>query len=130
MTFSRSNISRKVVGWELNRFASKLNTIVIGAASKLFKYFVNTYAPESLISYSDNRWSTGDLYSAIGFSKVSDGVPNYWYFKPPAAQRIHRFTLRKTASDNPALTEVENRKEQGYLRVWDCGSSKWLWNQK
>jgi len=130
MTFSRSNVSRKVVGWELNRFASKLNTIVIGAASKLFNYFVKTYSPESIISYSDNRWSSGDLYSAIGFSKVSDGVPNYWYFKPPATQRIHRFTLRKTTNDNPTLTEVENRKAQGYLRIWDCGSSKWVWTQK
>lgn len=129
MTFSKSNISRKVYGWELNRFASMADTIVVGAASKMFKYFTEQYTPESVVSYSDNRWSTGNLYGKLGFSKVSNGTPNYWYFMLPAAHRVHRFTLRKNAADDQSLTEAENRRNQGYSRIWDCGSAKWVWHR-
>lgn len=130
MTFSKSNLSRKVTGWELNRFASLLDHSVVGGASKLFQFFIKSYTPTTVISYADNRWSEGELYSTLGFSKVSNGTPNYWYFKPPEPQRIHRFTLRKSKADNSNLTEREIRKNQGFLRVWDCGSSKWVWGQK
>lgn len=127
MTFSKSNLSRKIRGWELNRFASITDTTVVGGASKMFKYFIEHYAPESIISYSDNRWSLGNLYSRLGFEKVSDGTPNYWYFKLPNGERIHRFTLRKNKTDDQTLTEYENRVQQGYSRIWDCGSAKWVW---
>ena len=63
----------------------------------------------------------------LGFEKISDGVPNYWYVEPNIVKRIHRFTLRKTKTDNQELTEYQNRTAQGFTRVWDCGSSKWEW---
>lgn len=129
MTFSKSNISRKISGWELNRFSSELNTIVVGGASKLFNYFVNKYQPEKIVSYSDNRWSNGELYSLLGFKKVSFGTANYWYIDSTWQQRIHRYTLRKNKNDDPLLSEYENRKKQGYHRIWDCGSSKWEWTK-
>jgi hypothetical protein len=130
MTFSKSNISRKVFCWELNRFSSKLDTIVVGGASKLFSYFVTKYQPEKVISYSDNRWSSGKLYKNLGFQKISNGTPNYWYVNSTWTKRIHRFTLRKNSNDDPALSEKENRKKQGYGIIWDCGSSKWMWGKQ
>lgn len=128
MTFANNNLSRKLTGvWEINRFASLLDTNVVGGASRLFKHFLNHYTPTNVISYSDNRWSTGGLYAQLGFEKISDGVPNYWYVEPNIVKRIHRFTLRKTKTDNQELTEYQNRTAQGFTRVWDCGSSKWEW---
>lgn len=129
MTFSKSNISRKISGWELNRFASKLNTSVIGGASRLFAAFIKQETPASIVTYADNRWSTGNLYRQLGFTKQHNGTPNYWYFKP-GTERIHRFSLRKNKNDKQELTEYENRLAQGYLRIWDCGSSKWVWTSK
>jgi hypothetical protein len=127
MTFTNSNLSRKGQIWEINRFASKIDIRVVGAASRLFAAFVKENNPESVISYADNRWSTGALYEQLGFAKVSNGTPNYWYVKPNTG-RIHRFSLRKTKADDQTLTEHENRMAQGYWRIWDCGSSKWVWN--
>jgi len=46
---------------------------------------------------------------------------------PNTIERKHRFNYRKTPADNQLLTEYENRKQQGLLRIWDCGSSKWEW---
>ena len=127
MTFSKNNISRKNANiWEINRFSSKLNTSIIGGASKLFSAFVRNLNPKSVISYADNRWSDGNLYNQLGFKKTNTGTPNYWYIAPNAG-RIHRFNLRKTKDDDQTLTEFENRQKQGYTRIWDCGSSKWEW---
>jgi hypothetical protein len=126
MTFSKNNLSRKANGWELNRFASKLFTTVVGGASKLFKAFIQKNSPDTILTYADNRWSNGNLYAQLQFTKENNGTPNYWYFKP-GSKRIHRFSLRKNKNDNQDLTEYENRLAQGYLRIWDCGSSKWLW---
>ncbi len=130
MTFSNSNISRKINNqWEINRFSSELNTTVVGGASKLFAAFIKEVNPESVISYADNRWSTGALYKNLGFVHVSAGTPNYWYTKPNTTLRIHRFRLRKNKTDNQHLSENENRFAQGFLRIWDSGSSKWLWSK-
>jgi len=128
MSFTKSNISRKLNTWELNRFASKLNHNVVGGASKLFKWFVTHNNVSTVISYSDNRWSNGNLYSTIGFNKVSSGTPSYWYFLPNVNGRIHRYALRKSAADNQQLSEWENRVQQGYNRVWDSGHAKWQWS--
>jgi hypothetical protein len=129
MTFSNNNLSRKAIIWEINRFASLLNVNVVGGASRLFKTFIRQHKPDQVLSYADNRWSAGNLYRQLGFTKINDGTPNYWYLKTNLLQRIHRFTLRKTRADDVNLTEYENRELQGYTRIWDCGSSKWMWDQ-
>jgi hypothetical protein len=130
MTFTKNNLSRKSKDtWEINRFASLLNTNVVGAASKLFKFFLKNIDPVKVISYADNRWSTGELYKHLEFKKINNGTPNYWYIQSNILQRIHRFTLRKTKKDDRNLTEFQIRTNQGYTRIWDCGSSKWLWSK-
>lgn len=130
MTFSNTNLSRRITEWELNRFCNLLNYNVIGAAGKLFKYFINKYNPESVLSYSDNRWSSGNVYKKIGFEFIKETEPGYWYVYPNTTQRIHRYTLRKNKNDNPELTEKENRELQGYIWIYDCGHGKWLWKNK
>lgn len=127
MTFSTSNISRKISAWELNRYSSKINTTVVGGASKLFRHFVKQVKPNSVVSYSDNRWSNGGLYQQLGFKKIHSGSPNYWYMLPNLVDRIHRFSLRKSIDNPNNLKESELREQQGYNRIWDSGSSRWEW---
>lgn len=130
MTFSKNNLSRKIIDWEINRFCSKLNTNVVGAASKLFKHFIKTHSPSQVISYSDNRWSDGNLYKTIGFEFKQETKPNYWYMIPNSIARIHRFNLRKTSKDRKDISEMQLRSNEGFKRIWDCGSTKWLWTNK
>jgi len=125
MTFSKENISRKIKGWEINRYCNKLNTTVQGGASKLFKRFCNDHSPEEVISYSDNRWGNGSVYSRLGFAPLSQTPPNYWYFQANDTKMYHRYTLRKSATDDQELTEWQNRQQQGWNRIWDCGNTKW-----
>lgn len=129
MTFSTSNISRKGTQWEIDRFCTVLNTNVIGGANKLFSHFIRSYNPDTVISYSDNRWNTGKVYEHLGMQKDKETTPGYWYFYGSQCERIHRFTLRKNKNDDNNLTEWENRVKQGYNRVWDCGHTLWRYRR-
>ena len=136
MTMSKSNITRKLTGWEINRMAFKQGINVVGGASKLFKKFVDEYDPERVISFAELRYGEGTVYEKLGFEKEYDSAPNYWYFKTLGGENYlevkHRFALRKnykSGIDDPEKTEWENRQEQGWNRIWDCGHAKWVWNK-
>lgn len=130
MTFSGSDLSKSYKAnngqWELNRFCVKKGWSIPGVASKLLKYFERNNDWVEVMSFADRRWSDGGLYRALGFEFVHDSKPTYWYFKIGTINRYHRFTKRKVASDDPNLTEVENRFKQGYDRIWDCGHKKFI----
>lgn len=130
MTFSKNNLSRKIHTWEINRFCSILNVRVVGGASKLFAHFIRTENPPEVVSYGDRRWGDGSLYEVMGFESMGVTRPGYWYFLPNQGRRIHRYQLRKNQHDDPNKTEYENRLDQGYLRIWDCGHTRWKWTQK
>ena len=138
MTFSppRINMGGKnhKQQWELVRFCNKLNTRVVGGASKLLKYFIKTYYPTSIVSFSMNDISDGNLYKQLGFK--TDGIitHSYWYIEPGTLKRYHRssFTKQqivkrgwKDKVDN-TWTEVEAMEEQGYFKIYDSGQMKWI----
>lgn len=130
MTFGKPRFNTEY-DYELVRFCSKLNTSIIGGASKLFNYFNNTYLG-SVISYSDRRWSTGNIYKLLGFEYSHRSNPNYRYYKGNTS--LSRYQCQKhllqdkfpnTYSDNK--TEYEIMSEEGYLRMYDCGNDVWIY---
>lgn len=131
MTFTNNNLSRKINSqWEINRFSSLPNTLVVGGASKLFAKFVKTINPTNVISYSDNRWSSGLLYQNLGFKLINPGKPNYWYTKHNTSLRIHRFRLRaKEKNKNEYVSESTQAMIGGFSKIWDSGAAKWQWSQ-
>jgi len=128
MTFSHGNISKGSRSipevWELNRFCSNSNYIINGAASKLLEYFKRNYSWRIIFSYADRRWSDGNLYYRLGFELNKETAPNYWYIK--GLERIHRFNLRKNNTDPKDIPEWILRYKEGYSRIWDCGSLKFI----
>ena len=123
MNFSKPRFSKKYE-YELIRYASTAN--VIGGASKLLKAFLKEYKPESLITYADRRWSNGNLYQKIGFTKVNITSPGYWYFKGDKFK--HRAVFQKHKLKqllpifNEELGEVENMYANGWRRIFDSGN--------
>ncbi len=126
MTFSKGNISKgsrsKEGVWELNRFCSSSKYIIAGIASKLLKYFRTNYSWKEIFSYADRRWSNGGLYKYLGFELDKATRPNYWYVKNN--KRIHRFNLRKKNNEPKNIPEWKLRLDEGFYRIWDCGSLK------
>jgi hypothetical protein len=126
MTFSHGNISKgsklEEDVWELNRFCSNSNYHIPGIASKLLSYFKRNYFWNEIFSYSDLRWSEGNVYYKLGFELSHISKPNYWYVK--GLKRIHRFNLRKKENDPKNISERILRLKEGYYRIWDCGNIK------
>ena len=128
MTFLKGDVSKRIKQWELNRFCSLINTNVVGGANRLFNYFIKKYQPDTIISFADRRWSVkSPVYSKLGFVQDSITVPNYWYFKPNEMRRYHRYGLRKPAES--LLIERELRYQEGWRRIYDCGSIKYIWRK-
>lgn len=80
MTFSKPHNTNKIE-WGLSRFCSKAGSNVIGGASKLFKYFINKYNPQSIISYSNIAHTKGKLYETLGFQNTHLSKPGYVWIK-------------------------------------------------
>ena len=110
--------------WNLNRFCSKLNTSVIGGASKLLQYFINKYNPSRIISYADRDWSSGDLYNKIGFKISSVIPPNYKYIVDGKRINKQRFMKSKIKGFSNEITESQIVAEIGIKRIWNTGHIK------
>ena len=119
--------------WELNRFCTSLHTQVIGLASKFLKYFITQYSPASIISFSHNDVSDGNVYSKLGFKPIGNICSSYYYIK--SNKRYHRsnFTragiVRKWPEydiNDKSWTERQVMNDKKYFRIYDCGTQKWL----
>jgi hypothetical protein len=136
MTFMKT---RKVLNkngdeneYELIRFCNKLNTTVIGGASKLFNKFLNEYEPSSVLSYCDLSWGTGVLYENLGFINDGDTKPNYFYVingKKENRINYQKHKLVKQGYD-PNLTESQIMNGLGYYRIYNCGNRKYLYKNE
>lgn len=131
-SFSKPRFTRQSE-WELIRLSSLLNTSVIGGASKLLSYFQRQYHPESLISYADRRYSQGQVYESLGFKKVRETSPGYFYTngeKNISRYQAQKKNLRGLLGDkfDEALSERKNMSNHKFHRVWDCGQLVYLMN--
>lgn len=117
--------------WELRRFASSVR--VVGGASKLLKAFLRCSGVEvgEIISFSDNRWFTGNMYEKLGFKQVKELKPDYKYTKNGRTFPKNHFTRAKMKGIggdfiyDPKKTEKENCEANRLYRIWDCGKKKW-----
>lgn len=129
MSFSLVNTK-----WILDRFCSKLNTNVIGGASKLLNYFIKHYEPESITSFSSNDISNGNLYKKLGFVSDEKYQNEYWYIEPGSMKRYHRSSFTKSEivrkgikrEINDTWTEREVMEQLGFFCIYDSGQYKWV----
>jgi hypothetical protein len=139
MTFKKARYNKKI-DWELIRLANKKYISVVGGMNKLWKYFLMTYQPNSVVSYCDKRWFSGKIYKILGFTAKSVIKPTYWY--TDYEKRFHRSKFTKKNAIKHAKAEFD----EGYLksltekiivhdiigmkRIWDCGQQTWIWKNK
>jgi len=118
-------------GWEISRFASLLWFNVIGGFSKLFRRFITDYNPNTVLTYSDRRYFSGDIYRSNGF--IYDGVtaPGFCYTDKFTVYPRQKFQKHKLPgiliNFNKSLTGPENMFVNGYRRIWDAGNHRLLW---
>lgn len=121
---------------ELVRFCAVGSRLVLGGAAKLTKHAQRQHNLNQVVSYADRRWFTGKGYLANGFSLAGTTEPNYWYVKN--RRRISRYTYAKHRLAewhakgklpfyDPAFSEAEIMRQNGFDRIYDCGNLKFLW---
>jgi hypothetical protein len=132
MTFSkpRDNKNKTI---DLSRFCNHSEYLVSGGASKLLSYFLKNYGHlyESVVSFSDNSYSNGNVYMALGFDLVNNLKPDYKY--TISNKTFHKSGFRKSSIfkkfDIPEnlknISEWGIMQYLGYDRIWDCGKKKW-----
>ena len=130
MTFGKRKISNKLQ-YELLRFCSKQNTNVVGGASKLFKYFIDQYDVNDVISYANLDISNGKLYEILNFKLIGHTQPNYWWVL--GKQKFHRSSFMKhklvALGFDKNKTEDEIMRERGYNKLYGLGNLKFHWTR-
>jgi G:T-mismatch repair DNA endonuclease (very short patch repair protein) len=130
MTFGYRYTNGKLE-YELIRFCNIINTIVIGSASKLFNYMLNSLDVSEVISYADISIFSGSIYDILGFKKHSLSSPNYFWIVDGVKKHRFNFSKKKLVSKgfDKNKTEVEIMHDQGYYRVFSCGQEKWIYKK-
>lgn len=127
MTISTSRYNKKF-DWEITRFCSKKNTVVVGAFSKLLKHFRKNYLG-NIITYADRFHSDGNVYESNGMKLLYISPISYRYAKKNTEILLHRQNFQKKKlkemglidDENENVTEREIMLDNGYVIVYDCG---------
>lgn len=123
--------------YELVRFCSKLDSTVVGGADKLFKHFIKTYDPTSIISFSDRAHTRGNLYKKLGFVLESRSHPGYVWVDSITDIAYHRMNAQKRnikqflGDENIDLSQTEKQimESHGFVIIYDSGIITWRWNK-
>lgn len=126
--------------WTLTRYATRV--AVTGGASKLFSAFVKEHQPDSVKSFSDNRYFTGAMYEKLGFELEEETDPDYQVYHPKTGLLPKTAWQRKniparirdigsSETFNPAA-DPRSERDMTYLlgaqRMFDCGKKRWVWH--
>ena len=108
---------------EISRFASKIDTQVVGGFQKLLSAVVkwskeNGYS--KILTYADCRFGSGDVYLKSGFTHTHTTNPNYYYEK--RGIRENRFKHRKKKDISLGNTEREQNANSGWYAIYDAGN--------
>jgi ssDNA-binding Zn-finger/Zn-ribbon topoisomerase 1 len=126
--------------WTLGRYATRVT--VAGAASRLFKAFVQEHNPQEVKSFSDNRYFSGGMYTQLGFTLEQEVAPDYQVWSPkiglrpkshyqrrqlPQRLREHNVTELFDPETDPRA-ESDMTYLMGCGRIYDCGKKRWVWH--
>ena len=131
MTFGKSRFNKNCE-YELLRYCSHYN--VVGGAEKLFKYFVNNYKPNSIVSYCDTSKFSGKVYDILGFKYIKTNSPRKHWYSVKEKRHITDGLLLSQGYDRlfkenhgKGTSNEELILARGYLPVYDCGQSTYIW---
>ena len=140
MTFGKPRYNKNYE-WELLRLCSHPNYIIVGGAERLFKYFIRTYNPKSIISYCDNSKFRGDVYIKLGFSEQWATSPSKVWSKDDKyithnllcqrgfdqliGSKLNPPEIYGKGTDNEQLMIAHK-----WLPIYDCGQQVFKWKSK
>lgn len=130
---SMMSFKRNGTRYELVRFCSDIGTAVVGGASKLFKHFERNFKFDLVYTFADLRYTRGNVYSVLGFTRDSEVKPRYYYTK--GGKIFHRRGFQKKYLKELLGDLYDNSMTESQLvfnftdfrRIWDCGKVKFIY---
>ena len=111
--------------------------VVTGGSEKMFKFFVDNYKPDSMISYCDLSKYSGTVYQKLGFKLKNISQPSAHWYNMQTKQHITDNLLRQRGFDQLFGTSYgkgslneELMLKNGFLRVYDCGQATYIWQKE
>ena len=118
---------------EILRLCTIPGVQVLGGASKLFNFFMNTYELSSVVSYCDNAKFDGGVYNHLNMTKIRDIAPQAYWTK--GTKRVTSNYLSRNGYSKvlgvPQEDNLEDTKamvEHGWLPIYDCGQSVYAYD--
>lgn len=131
MTFGKSRFNKNCE-YELLRYCSHYN--VVGGVEKLFKYFIDNYKPNSIVSYCDISKFSGKVYDTLGFRYIKTNSPRKHWYSLKEKRHITDGLLLSQGYDRlfkenhgKGTSNEELILSRGYLPVYDCGQATYIW---
>lgn len=130
LSLGRHNRDSKIT--VLDRLCFKSGIRVIGGASKMFSK-AKDWALEkgiySIISFSDERMSSGKIYEKLNFSLDCVLPPDYIYLKEDDINVSYskQSQCKKVTGCPSGITEKAWAKKRGLIQVFDAGKKRWIY---
>lgn len=131
MTFGKPRYNKNY-GYELLRLCTHKDYKVVGGSERLFKHFINTYKPSSIISYCDFSKFNGEVYVRLGFKQKGKTNPSKHWSK--GNKHITDNLLRQRGFDQLFKTNygkgTSNEQlmiEHNWLPIYDAGQITFIW---
>jgi hypothetical protein len=100
---------------EIARFATELNSVVVGGFSRLCKYVMKQFTNQNILCYVDRRWgSTGKHCFNAGLKLVSETTPTFWW--TDCQSRFNRMKCKASRMQS----ERENANQRRWVRIYGC----------
>ena len=134
MTFANQRLNSEYQ-YELVRFCQKNNISIIGGAERIFKYFVETYKPDTIISYCNLDKFIGSVYFRLGFKYLGLTEPGYVWVNSSKNKILTRYKTQKHKLIEQGLgtneqTESEMMESLDFLRIYNSGNLKFVYSNK
>lgn len=125
----RSNRTELII----NRCCTKPDLMIVGGSRRLFHAIKIDYPDTDIKTWSDNRWSEGEMYMNLGFDLHSEMPKDYSYViqtGSSCARKSKQSMTKKNLKAKDGQTEYERALELGFDRIWDCGKKTWVYRHK
>lgn len=135
ISFSKSRYSKDKEEFEIIRYVVKQGYTVIGGFQKLLKYHIYLSNSKNIVTFSDNDFFTGGIYSKAGFKLVSNSLSYYWtdykgyLFVPREKAQLKNLKKKYPKLYEESLSHANKEdfimESLKYIKVYRCGNFKW-----
>lgn len=136
MTFGKPRFNKNYE-WELIRLCTRPGWFVVGGAERLFKAFLTQNKPNSIVSYCDWSKFSGEVYTRIGFTLKSPGVPSRHWYNTKSGAHVTDNGLRMKGFDKlfgeqygrfgKGTNNDDLMRQHDFVEIWDAGQAVYVW---